>query len=127
MSLAHLTLPTRDVEGSARFFEQTLGWKRTSAPANSPVELVWLQIGPRQQVHIIKVDDFQVSPFEREFGRHFAVFHPRKGFDALKSKVKELGGTVTEAIRPTPFDRFFFTDPNGYAFEVIAEEQYIPE
>ena len=25
--------------------------------------------------------------------------------------------------RPTPFERFFFRDPNGYVFEVVAAER----
>ena len=39
MSLAHLTLPTREVERTAGFFESTLGYGRLPVPANSPVEL----------------------------------------------------------------------------------------
>lgn len=45
MSLAHLTLPTLAVERTARFLEQTLGYTRDPAPANSPVETVWLAAG----------------------------------------------------------------------------------
>jgi len=35
MSLAHFTLPTRELEKTARFFEATLGYARTPLPANS--------------------------------------------------------------------------------------------
>ena len=84
MSLAHLTLPTRNVDGTASFFECTLGYARNPVPGNSPVEALWLDIGRGQEMHVFYVDDFAVSPFEGEFGRHVALFHPRADFAALK-------------------------------------------
>jgi len=74
MSLAHLTLPTRDVDKTARFFEKTLGYARSPVPGNSPVEVVWLDIGGGQEMHVFYVEGLEVSPFESEFGRHVAVF-----------------------------------------------------
>ena len=47
MSLAHLTLATRDVEKTAPFFEQTLGYRAESVPTNIPDEAVWLDHRPR--------------------------------------------------------------------------------
>jgi hypothetical protein len=32
------------------------------------------------------------------------------------------GAALFAPIRETPFARFFFRDPNGYVFEVIAED-----
>jgi hypothetical protein len=61
-----------------------------------------------------------VSPFEAEFGRHVAVYHPRNQFDELKQRLVERGATLVEPLRATPFERFFFREPiNGYVFEVI--------
>jgi catechol 2,3-dioxygenase-like lactoylglutathione lyase family enzyme len=120
MSFAHLTLPTRDVERTASFLERTLGYPRQSVPDNSPVELVWLDLGHGQQMHVFFVDGFEVSPFEREFGRHIALFHPLDDFPALKSRLVAAGAELFEAMRATPFERFFFREPvNGYVFEVI--------
>jgi catechol 2,3-dioxygenase-like lactoylglutathione lyase family enzyme len=124
MSLAHLTLPTRDVENTARFFETTLGYPRLRVPANSPVELVWLDVGRGQEMHVFFVDGFEVSPFEDEFGRHVAVFFPLSEFPELKQRLVRAGASLFEPIRPTPFARFFFREPiNGYVFEVIDEER----
>ena len=120
MSLAHLTLPTRDVRKTAQFFEQTLGYARSPVPENSPVDVVWLDIGRGQQMHVLYVEEFEVSPFESEFGRHVAVFYPRDRFTALKARLIEQGATLVEPLRPTPFERFFFREPvNGYLFEII--------
>ena len=120
MSLAHLTLPTRDVEKTASFLERTLGYLREPVPENIPCETVWLNIGLGQQVHVFYVEGFDVSPFEREFGRHVAVFYPRPLFEELKQRLLQHGAELIQPLRATPFDRFFFREPvNGYVFEVI--------
>ncbi len=124
MSLAHLTLPTRHVEKTAAFFEQTLGYTRDPVPPNVPDETVWLNIGRGQQMHVFYVDGFEVSPFEEEFGRHVAVYHPRPAFDDLKRRLVGQGAVLIEPLRPTPFERFFFREPvNGYVFEVIDQSR----
>ena len=122
MSLAHLTLPTLAVERTARFLEQTLGYTRDPAPANSPVETVWLATGSGQQLHIIRVEGFEVSPFEGEFGRHIAIFRPAHEIAALKERLLAAGAHLMQPLRPSAHERFFFSEPvNGYVFEVIAQ------
>ena len=124
MSLAHLTLPTRDVEKTASFFERTLGYRRLPVPTNSPVELVWLDLGRGQEMHVFYVEGFSVSPFENEFGRHVAVFYPLSGFAALKRRLEAEGAGLFDPLRPTPFERFFFREAvNGYVFEIIDENR----
>ena len=120
MALAHLTLAMRDVEQTARFVERTLGYRRNPVPADSPVAVVWFDIGNGQELHLLQVDDFEVSPFEGEFGRHVALLHPRADFAALKSRLVSAGATLIDPLRATPFERFFFREPvNGYVFEII--------
>ena len=124
MSLAHLTLPTREVEKTASFFERTLGYARNPVPGNSPVEALWLDIGRGQEMHVFYVEDFAVSPFESEFGRHVAVFHPLADFAGLKPRLLEQGAEILEPLRATPFERFFFREPiNGYVFEVVDSDR----
>lgn len=120
MNLAHLTLPSRDVAATAAFLERTLGYPRAALPANVPDDAVWFDIGGGQQLHLIHVDGFEVSPFEREFGRHIAVFVPRARFETLKDDIRAHGGELIDPLRATPFERFFFREPvSGYVFEVI--------
>jgi catechol 2,3-dioxygenase-like lactoylglutathione lyase family enzyme len=122
MRLAHLTLGTRDVEKTAAFLEHTLGYRRDAVPENVSDPAVWLNIGNGQQIHLTYVEGFEVSPFEREFGRHIAVYHPLGQFDRLKQAIVQRGGEIIEPLRATPFERLFFREPvNGYVFEVIAE------
>jgi catechol 2,3-dioxygenase-like lactoylglutathione lyase family enzyme len=124
MSLAHLTLPTPDVQRTAAFFEETFGYARNPVPGNTPVEALWLDIGRGQEMHVLYVEEFRASPFEGEFGRHVAVFHPLADFAALKRRLTERGAVLIDPLRATPFERFFFREPvNGYIFEVIDQDR----
>lgn len=122
-----MTLATRDVEGTCAFYEATLRWRRIKIPGNTPIEAAWIRIGPNQAIHILGVDGFEPSPFEAEFGRHLAVFHPGPDFPALKERLVARGAELMDPIRPTPFERFFFRDPNGYVIEVIDEAHWVDE
>ena len=65
-----------------------------------------------------------MSPFEREFGRHVAVYDPRAQFEALKLRLVQRGAELITRLRTAQFERFFFRDPvNGYVFEVIDDER----
>jgi len=122
---AHLTLPTQRVEETTRFLETTLGYRRKTVPANSPVDARWLDIGHGQELHVFYVEGFEVSPFEAEFGRHVALFHPRDDFPALRRRIVDAGGELVAPLRDTPFQRLFFREPiNGYLFELIDRERH---
>jgi catechol 2,3-dioxygenase-like lactoylglutathione lyase family enzyme len=122
MSFAHLTLATRDVPRTAAFFEESFGWRRDEVPGNTPVQALWLDIGRGQQIHVLYTEGFEISPFEHEFGRHVAVFHPLAEFPALKERLIARGARIVAPLRSTPFERFFFYEPiNGYLFEVIDD------
>lgn len=122
MSLAHFTLATRHVESTTAFFERTFGYARRPLPPNSPVDVQWLDIGRGQEMHVLFVDGFEVSPHEAEFGRHVAMFYPLAGFAELKQRLVAEGAALVDPLRSTPFERFFFREPiNGYVFEVIDD------
>ena len=123
MSLAHLTLATRDVRRAEAFFAQALGWRPLARPDNIGRPAAWLEIAPGQELHLVEVAGFEPSPFEAEFGRHVAVAVPGAEFDGLKRRLKDLGAALLEPERPTPFERFFFRCPDGYVFEVVAVER----
>jgi len=127
MSYAHLTLATRDAEGTARFFEEALLWRRIHLPGNVGLKAAWVEVAPGQQIHILEIEGYEPSPFEAEFGRHFAFFYPGREFPALKERLIAHGVTLIAPIRETPFERFFFRDANGYFFEIIDREAYVVE
>lgn len=122
---AHLTLPTQHVEETTHFLEHTLGCRRKRVPDNSPVEAHWLDIGHGQELHVFYVEGFELSPFESEFGRHVALFHPVDDFPAVRRRIVEAGGELVEPLRATHFQRLFFREPvNGYVFELIDRERH---
>lgn len=129
MGFAHLALASRDVRATAQFLCDVMGWNKIETPANATMDLVWIDISPHrdrsQQIHLIHVADFQISPFDREFGRHLAVTHPNADMITLRERIVAHGGTLVEPQRATPFERFFFREPvNGYILEVINLEQW---
>lgn len=126
MSFAHLTLATRDVPAAVGFYRETLGWLPIREPANieQQFEAAWLEISPGQQLHLLHVPDFAPSPFEREFGRHVAIFRPGAEFPNLKKRLLAAGAELIDPLRATPFERFFFRTPDGYVFEVIDRDGY---
>ena len=119
MSFAHFTLATRDPQKTGAFFEATLGYSQVETPDNSPRDICWLEIGPGQQMHLVRVDDFEISEHEKEFGRHIALFHDLDAFDSLKQRLEDNDARLVEPLRETPHQRFFFETPEGYLFEVI--------
>ncbi len=127
MPFAHLTIATRDVPRTSRFFQAAFGWPQIHRPDNAPLRVDWLEIAPGQQLHVLEVADFAPSPFEQEFGRHVALFHPGGEMQALQERLVALGAELVAPLRPTPFPRFFFRDFNGYLFEVIDQDAYVRE
>ena len=121
-AIAHFTLATRDTAATSDFLAATFGWKPIERPGNVHQEVKWLQINTDQQVHLVEVEDFEPSPYEREYGRHFAVYHDIADFPALKERLLERGAELIEPLRETPHERFFFRDPNGYIFEVMERK-----
>jgi catechol 2,3-dioxygenase-like lactoylglutathione lyase family enzyme len=124
--IAHITLATRDVQESADFFRQTLGWRPVARPGNITSTAAWLEIAPFVELHLIEEPEFECSRFEREFGRHIAVTFALGEFPRLKERLQAHGATLIEPLRETPFARFFFRDPNGYVFEVVEEKHDEP-
>jgi catechol 2,3-dioxygenase-like lactoylglutathione lyase family enzyme len=127
MTFAHLTLATRDVPATREFFERVLGWTALHQPGNIDTAAAWLEIAPGQQVHLLRVEAFEASPFEQEYGRHLAMLRPRVEFDEIQEKLQQEGVEIIPPLRATPFDRFFFRDPNGYMFEIIDADAFVVE
>ena len=61
MSIAHFTLATRDVIATRDFFAETLGWEPIARPGNVEVDAAWLRITPGQELHLLRVPDFEPS------------------------------------------------------------------
>ena len=125
MRLAHFTIPTRDGDGTTEFFQTLMSWREIPVPDNVEVQVRWLDLGRGAQMHVLGIDDFEVSPFEREYGRHFAFFVSAERIADIKERLpRDYGIPVQPPLRATPFERFFFNDPNGYLIEVIDQDNW---
>ncbi|GAA4428363.1 VOC family protein [Bremerella cremea] len=127
MPLAHLTIATADSAATSKFLQNVFDWPEVHRPGNVDLTTYWLDIGQGQQVHVLQVEGFEVSPFEKEFGRHFAFLFPAPKLAEIRQRLEELSVSIIPPIRPTPFERFFFYDPNGYMFEVIDQDKFVQE
>src|SRR5438128_2199587 len=116
MAIMHVTLATRDVERTRSFFSETFEWRTLQRPQTPGTRGAWLGIGGGQEVHVVELPDYEPSALESEFGRHIAIGFPRSGFSALRERLARNGAVLMAAQTPTPFERFFFRDPNGYCF-----------
>jgi hypothetical protein len=82
---------------------------------------VWLDLGDGQEMHVLHVDGFTVSPFEGEFGRHVALQYARADLPALRQRLAADGAEIIEPLRPAAVERFFVREPiNGYVLEIVA-------
>lgn len=122
-SIAHITLAVRDVATAQAFFADALGWRVISRPNNIGISAAWLEMAPGQEIHLLQIPDFEPSRFEKEFGRHIALNYPQSDFAALKARLVARSAELIAPQRPTPFERFFFREPNGYVFEIVAADR----
>ena len=124
MTLAHLTIASRDSATTTAFLQDVFQWPLAHRPENVEPTTFWLDIGQGQQLHVLQVAGFEPSPFEKEFGRHFAFLFPAARLVQIRHQLAAHGVEVIPAIRPTPFERFFFRSPDGYMFEVIDQDHF---
>jgi catechol 2,3-dioxygenase-like lactoylglutathione lyase family enzyme len=125
MSLAHFTIATRDVDRTTEFFVDLMGWREIPVPDNVEVKVRWIDLGNGAQMHVLGIHDFEPSPFEKEYGRHFAFFVSAERLGEIKERLpRDYGIPIQPPLRPTPFERFFFHDPNGYLIEVIDQDNW---
>ena len=102
-----------------------MGWREIPVPDNGEVQVRWLDLGRGAQMHVLGIDDFEVSPFEKEYGRHCAFFVATERLADIKKRLpRDYGIPIQPPLRPTPFERFFFNDPNGYLIEVIDRDNW---
>ena len=122
MAIAHCTLATRSVETTRNFLTEVFDFQPIIKPSNIPMKADWVQAGPGQEIHILEIDGFEVSPFEDEFGRHLAFTFGSEKNATIIERLKTKGVPIIDPKRPGPIRRFFCKDPNGYVFEVIENQ-----
>jgi catechol 2,3-dioxygenase-like lactoylglutathione lyase family enzyme len=112
----HCSIFARNLEESARFYEELFGAQRVPTAKFPHGRVLWLKLG-EQQLHLFESDDDDPT-----MHHHFGM--DVDDFDALYAKAKALGILDTEAFgtplrsHPAGWVQLYLRDPGGNLIEV---------
>jgi lactoylglutathione lyase len=124
--MRHIALKVSDVERSARFYEQAFGMRRFGPPKHDGRFIALVSPNLRDQVSLSS--DIGSGETERVLGQpgehggidHFGfVVSASSRIDDVRTRVVAAGGTYLrrhDVAKRVP--SLFFTDPDGYVFQV---------
>jgi lactoylglutathione lyase len=118
--LDHIALAVTDLDASARFYTEVLGFTEVPNPMGG-THIRWFEIGGGPRIHA------QAAEPNRSFvekGTHFAV--SALDFDAVLSRLRDRGVAFSDFkgtpravnVRPDGMRAIFLQDPTGYWFEI---------
>jgi lactoylglutathione lyase len=114
VGLNHVSVPARDLEESARFYEEVFGLERLPTPTFS-VEVVWFKLGDGQ-LHLFEQGENEPTRFH-----HFGV--EVDDFEAFYMRLGELGmrdrawvSSIYEL--PSGEVQLYLRDPAGNLVEI---------
>jgi len=115
VALNHVSIPARDLEESARFYESLFGLERLPTPTYG-VEVVWMRLGDLQ-LHLFEAGENDVTRFH-----HFGV--EVDDFQAFYVRLRELGirdPAWTSSIYELPSGevQMYLRDPSGNLVEIV--------
>lgn len=118
--LDHIALLVRDLEESARFYTEIIGFTEVPNPMGGK-HIRWFEIGDEQRIHMQAGD---IGRVHVEKQTHFAF--TAADFDALLAHLGNVGaafGNMTGEpgavnVRPDGMRAVFLQDPNGYWIEL---------
>lgn len=130
LGLFHVAIRTADLDATRAFYTQVLGMVEAERP-NLPFPGAWLRApvaGAPAIVHVY-AGDAAVGGEGAVPSGGAAVDHVSlcvSGFEALRTRVRELGLDWREQCRPgRPYQLFVF-DPSGILLELTCDEQAEP-
>jgi catechol 2,3-dioxygenase-like lactoylglutathione lyase family enzyme len=112
----HVSIFARDLEESARFYEQLFGAERVPTARFPQGRVLWMKLG-EQQLHLFESDDDDPTVHH-----HFGM--DVDDFDAVYAKAKELGVLDSSAFgtplrsHPAGWAQLYLRDPAGNLVEV---------
>ena len=119
--ISMITLGTRDLEASVRFYEQGLGLPRMESPpqvAFFTLNGSWLALYDRQSL----AEGAGVSPEGSGFAG-IAIAHnvdSEAAVDAIMAQAVSAGARLVKPARKAPWGGYsgYFADPDGYLWEI---------
>lgn len=129
--LNHIARETRDVQGTAKFYEEIFGFKAIETPEEFGDTVVWLEFPPNQYLHIIKrhedarlpespfttSDDYKLDESALQTGHHLSF--RLADYDAAVALLKEKQIKYFEKTQQEgTIKQCFFFDPDGNGLEI---------
>ncbi|MHB8438748.1 MAG: VOC family protein [Acidimicrobiales bacterium] len=126
MELGHLVLYVRDVERSAAFYRDVLGWRQITKPEGFPAEAF---SSPSNRTHhellLIEVGE-DATPVAA--GRRLGMYHfglkigdSDDDLRAALVRLEEAGATVVGASDHTVTHSLYIRDPDGNEIELYVD------
>lgn len=123
LKLDHVSVLTRDLEASVRFYEEVLGLKAGPRP-NIPFPGAWLYQEDRAVVHIMVTDEFDIGPTA---GFDHIAFNAR-GVEEYRDRFDRLGLAYRiNYAADVRLTQFFLKDPAGVTIEMNFFDTDPPE
>lgn len=115
----HLGLHVKDIPTSTAFYRDVLGLKPIPVPDNLKLTRSWFDIGNGQQIHLLN-GRTETIMHDRN-GSHFALFVE----DIAKSEefLKARAIPYHKQVRFDGIVQLYFSDPDGYMFELNQEKK----
>ena len=122
--LGHLVLYVRDVERSAAFYGEVLGWRRIT-PAGSGLPVAAFSSGrTHHELLLIEVGDAEGPPRGRHLGLYHFGLKVGESDDELREALTRLegaGATVVGASDHTVTHSLYALDPDGNEIELYVD------
>jgi catechol-2,3-dioxygenase len=123
--LGHLVLYVRDVERSARFYGDVLGWTRVAIPGNGFPAAAFSSGRTHHELLLIEVGE-DAAGLPR--GRHLGLYHfglkVGDTDDELRealARVRDSGATIVGASDHTVTHSLYILDPDGNEIELYID------
>jgi catechol 2,3-dioxygenase-like lactoylglutathione lyase family enzyme len=124
--MRHIALRVRDVERSASFYEQVFDMRRFGPPKHDGAMIALVSPGLRDQISLSSAAESGEcervlgGPGEQGGIDHFGfLVSPGTALDDVRRRVETAGGAYLRRVDIDPrVPSYFFTDPDGYVFQV---------
>ncbi|MBC8151599.1 MAG: VOC family protein [Bacteroidetes bacterium] len=110
----HLALHVKDIPASAAFYRDILGLKPVPVPDNLKATRAWFDVGDGQMIHLL--DGRTETIAHDRNGGHIALFV--QDIAASERFLTAHNLTFHKQVRFDGVTQIYFSDPDGYLFEL---------
>ena len=123
LQIHHVSLTTRDLAKSRRFYREVLGLSEIARPP-FPFDGAWFQLGETQQLHLIANEEGSYRPPKiNTKDVHFALRVPNymAALELLRARGVRDDEMVINPRATAGFPQLYVLDPDNHVIEINAE------